>query len=416
MPGPRGLVVAIVQCALVVCAGNAAAQDDRPYVLALDRDMTPAAGTLDLLGIERALSAVEDRWLPPARFNESRWFRRALGIGYRFGKWYGLDQPQDHFLMVVAHEVFGHGSRLREIGADGIRYSFDAPTPYGGGGAVTEFEGDVLVTRADVLAIDTGGIEAQNQLADHIERQSIAMGTFHYRDAWLYLHSRLDGLRYIRSVSPRSPPGHDVASFLFDINDGCNAPECSRLTASTLKRRAWSMLADPLLAYAGYDWAMSYMVRGQTFGPLPMIPLGGDVRYLPALRFEMTPFGTEWSTDHYVLRRGRVTTVTVGIGDTLAKPAWRVGVVASDVVRRERWSAEVQANVWRQPELDSPPTGQVNHVGGMATATARVRFGGEGFAERAGWFVQAGYKSDGFVRGERLHAGAIVRVGLTLNR
>jgi len=54
--------------------------------------------------------------------------------------------------MVVGHEVFGHGARLREIGAGDIRYRF-APIPYGGGGAVTEFEGDALVTRADVLGI-----------------------------------------------------------------------------------------------------------------------------------------------------------------------------------------------------------------------------------------------------------------------
>jgi hypothetical protein len=147
-----------------------------------------------------------------------------------------------------------------------------------------------------------------------------------------------------------------------------------------------------------------------------MIPLGRDVRYLPALRFEMTPFGTEWSTDHYFLRRGRMMTASVGIGDTLATPAWRVGLIANDIARLARWSADVQANVWRQPDLDSPPTGQVNRMGGMATATARARFGGEGFAQRAGWFVQAGYKSDGFVRGERLHKGAVIRVGLTLIR
>jgi hypothetical protein len=159
----RVLRRSIGSCALVVCAASANAQNDRAYVAAFDRYMTPATGTIDLLSIDHALSAVEDRWLPPARFDEPGWFKRALGIGYRFGKWYGLDQPQDHFVMVVAHEVFGHGSRLREIGADGIRYSFDAPTPYGGGGAVTEFGGEVPVTRADLLAIDTGGIEQRHR-------------------------------------------------------------------------------------------------------------------------------------------------------------------------------------------------------------------------------------------------------------
>src|SRR4051812_20511013 len=151
------------------------------------------------LTAQRALATVEDRWLPPARFDESTRVNRALGIGYRAGKWFALDLPQDHFLMVVGHEIFGHGSRLREIGARGVHYSFDAPIPYGPGGAATEFSGDLLVTRADALAIDTAGIEAQNVLADHIGREAVTSRAFHYRGAWLYLESRLDGA----SLSPQ---------------------------------------------------------------------------------------------------------------------------------------------------------------------------------------------------------------------
>ena len=119
----------------------AAAQDEPTYVAVVDPHMTPAAGTTDLLTLERVLAGVEDRWLPPLRFQESTPLTRALGIGYRVGKWFALDLPQDHFLMVVGHEVFGHGARLREIGAEPISYQFDAPIPYGAGGAVTSFNG-----------------------------------------------------------------------------------------------------------------------------------------------------------------------------------------------------------------------------------------------------------------------------------
>jgi len=118
----------------VLCAHVAVAQDDRPYVVVLDRDMTPAAGTTDLLTIERGAADLEDRWLAPSRFDESTKAKHVLGIAYRLGKWYGLDLPQDHFLMVLGHEVFGHGARLREINAHGISYGFDVPIPYGPGG------------------------------------------------------------------------------------------------------------------------------------------------------------------------------------------------------------------------------------------------------------------------------------------
>ena len=410
MPHRRRIAV-IVLAALACSPRFAAGQDDRSYIGAFDRDMTPAAGAADLLTIERALADVEDRWLPPSRFDEPTLLKRALGIGYRLGKWFGLDLPQDHFVMVVGHEMFGHGARLREIGAGDIRYRFDAPIPYGGGGASTEFEGDVLVTRADVIGIDTGGIEAQNVLADRIGRQALAAGALHYREAWLYLESRLDGLRYIRSVSPRSPEGHDVAAFLHDFNDECDPPACTPLVASALKRRALLMLADPLLAYAAYGWGWSYLVRGRDVAALPMIPLPHDVRYLPALHFEMTPYGTALTTEHTILRNRRLTSISIGVGDTGRSRAWDLGVVAADVLRRGWLRGDVAVNVWRQPLLDAPPDSQVSRTGGLGAATVRFPVGHR--VERAGALVQIGYKSDGFVRGERLHAGPILRIGVT---
>ena len=412
----RRLAIAIMLAVLSASARAAGGQDARPFVIVVDRDMTPVAGTIDLLTVQRAFVAVEDRWLPPARFDESTRVKRGLGIGYRAGKWFALDLPQDHFLMVVGHEVFGHGARLREIGAHGVEYGFDAPIPYGAGGAVTEFSGDLLVTRTDALAIDTSGIEAQNVLAEHINREAVASGALHYREAWLYLESRLDGLRYIRSVSPRSSPGHDVRSFLLDFNDQCDPPACEPLDAATLKRRALVMLGDPMLAYAGYAWAAAYMVHGRTTGPVPTIPLPRDLRYLPAVRFEMTPYGTAVTTDHTIVRHGHLTNVSIGVGDTGAARAWDVGVTSGDVLRGRRLNAGASIRLWRQPELDAPPNAQVMKTGVLAAGTLRVALPEAVASGRAGVLVEAGYKSDGFVRGERLHAGPIVRAGVVIRR
>jgi hypothetical protein len=417
-PVPSRVRVAVAIVLSVLACARLAAQDSREYVVVVDRDMTPAAGTLDLFTLERAAAAFEDRWLMPSRFDESTRLKRALGIGYRFGKWFGLDLPQDHFLMVVGHEVFGHGSRLREIEAQRVSYSFDPPIPYGAGGAVTSFRGNVRATRADALAVDTGGIEAQNVLADHVVRDALSTGAIDYRESWLYLESRLDGLRYIRSVSPRSSPGHDVRSFLLDFNDECDPPVCTPLDAATLKRRAMVMLADPMLAYAGYAWAVSYMVRGRASAGVPMIPLPHEVLYLPALRFEMTPYGTAVTTEHDFVRRGRLARLTVGVGDTGARRAWDIGLAAIDVVRRARFRGDVAATIWNQPALDAPPNEQVFTLGGLAAATLRIPLGPQssGLTGRTGVLVQAGYKSDGFARGERLHAGPVLRVGVTLPR
>src|SRR5207302_5109547 len=113
--------------ALTAWPGIALAQQ----AIVLDRYMSPAAGTGDLLTIQRGLATVEDRVLPLKLGDERGRLSLLAGIFYRTGKFVGLDVPQDHMLLVVGHEVFGHGARLRELGVGRIAYSFDGPLPYG---------------------------------------------------------------------------------------------------------------------------------------------------------------------------------------------------------------------------------------------------------------------------------------------
>src|SRR5260221_13714025 len=104
--------------------------------------------------------------------------------------------------------------------------------------------------------MDRAGIEGEIVLAEAIAGPALAGGALPYRDGWLYLESRLDGLRYIRSVSPRSPEGHDVPSFLIDVNDPGDPPARTPLDPAPLERRALLMPPHPRLAYAGHAWAV----------------------------------------------------------------------------------------------------------------------------------------------------------------
>jgi hypothetical protein len=401
--------------ALLTLPSAAAAQTSLPASVVVDRDMTPAAGVADVLAVQHLLASVEDQLLP-VRLSETTPAKSALGIAYRIGKWAALDLPQDSFLMVAAHEVFGHGARLRELNATGIGYDFHAPPPYGDGSAATSFDDDVLRTasRADRLSIDAAGIEAQNLLADDIAAESLARGSLSYRSAWLYAQSRIAGLLYIRSVSPQSEPGHDVAAFLSDFNDGCLPPACTPLESQSLKRRALLMLADPMLAFSAYGFAAAYLVQGRPSSPVAMIPLPHGYGYLPTVDFAMTPYGTEWTTDHYIRTGRRLTKVSVRMGDTGTARAWGIGVRATRIAVCDRVAVDLAADIWRQPPIDtSTPTAALT-TGGLAAATVRFAIGSAQTAQRIGLLAQVGYKSGGFVPGERLSAGPVVRVGVAI--
>jgi hypothetical protein len=405
----------VLLTALLTLASAAAAQTPTPVPVVADRDMTPAAGATDILAIQHLLASFEDQLLP-VHLSETTPSKSALGIAYRIGKWAALDLPQDSFLMVAAHEIFGHGARLRELDATGIGYEFRAPPPYGNGSAATIFDDGSLQTasRADRLAIDSAGIEAQNLLADDITLQALAQGSLSYRSAWLYAQSRIAGLLYIRSVSPQSEPGHDVAAFLTDFNDGCFPPACTPLESQSLKRQALLVLADPMLAFSAYAFVAAYLVQGHPSSPVTMIPLGHGYGYLPAVGFAMTPYGTEWTTDHYIRAGSRLAKVSVRFGDTGTARAWGVGLRANHIAAHNRVAFDLAADIWRQPPIDISTATTALATGGLAAATVHLAIGRAQTAQRVGLLGEFGYKSGGFVPGERLSAGPVVRVGVAL--
>jgi hypothetical protein len=386
-----------------------------------DQYMTPAAGAQGLLTIQYLSSTAEDRWLPLKIGDERSRPALALGILYRSGKFFALDMPQDHFLLVAAHEVFGHGTRFRELGEGRLRYGFDAPIPYGSGNAFTRFNGRFPVSPLADLTVSASGIEAQHALADAISERAVSRGRIHYREAWLYFESRLAAVGYILGASPTSSEGHDVANFLETFEKACTAP-CSPLTRNYVQRRALLALADPLLYYSMYGLAVSYIGNGTPTGPMPLIPVGGGMRLMPSLGYALAPYGAEWtvrtSLEHErraKSRELRITNVAVRVGNTGASSTWGLSARAVDVLRVRGLDVGLATDIWRQPELLADQTSAEQRIGAGAVATVVLpvpRLLRSRWSE--GIHVAAGYKSQGFVPGETLAGGVVFRVGTTV--
>jgi hypothetical protein len=415
-------VVALTVFALI-CPRTAWSQMAIPYVVVFDSYMTPAAGAQDLVTVQHLLASAEDRWLPLKIGDERNRRGLALGIFYRSGKFLALDMPQDHFLLVVAHEVFGHGARFRELGEGTLRYGFDAPIPYGAGGAFTRFNGAFPISPLADMNVSAAGIEAQHSLADAIAERAVARGRIHYREGWLYFEARMAAVDYILSASPTSSEGHDAASFLETFEKACIRP-CSPITRNQIQRRSLLALADPLLYYSIYGLAVSYVGNGSTTGPMPLVPLGGELRVMPSLGYAMAPYGAEWTVraafqqqQRAQRRERRLTGVTLRVGDTGASSTWGIGARLADVVRVRGLRIALAVELWRQPELLADRTSDAQHTGGSAVGTVILPLPR---MLRSQWSdgiqISAGYKSEGFVPGEQLSGGAVVRAGVVFAR
>jgi hypothetical protein len=399
------------------------AQSSVPHTVVFDSYMTPAAGAQGLLTVQHLLASAEDRWLPLKIGSERSRPGLALGILYRAGKFIALDMPQDHFFLVVAHEVFGHGARFRELGDGRIRYGFDAPIPYGSGDAFTRFNGFFPLSPLANLNVSAAGIDAQHALADAIAERAVARRRLHYREAWLYFESRMAAVSYALSASPTSSEGHDIADFLDTFEKACTAP-CSPLTRNYVQRRALLALADPLLFYSVYGLAVSYIGNGTTTGPMPLIPVGGGVRLMPSLGYALAPYGAEWSFRTSVHqeqraqnRERRITGITLRVGNTGASSTWGFSARGADVMRVWGLNIGLAVDIWKQPELLADQTSDPQHIGAGAVATVVVPIPR---ILRSPWTdgiqISAGYKSQGFVPGEQLSGGGVVRAGIALGR
>jgi hypothetical protein len=136
--------------------------------------MSPGAGATVTNGVARLVAYGEDQFVPVRLFSDEGKLRRGTNAGYRLLKLALFDDPQENWLRVANHEVFGHGGRLRELFDGHISYKLPAPPPYGPGGGATFFEFSRTPTVEEILAVGVGGMEANYVMARAIAQDALS--------------------------------------------------------------------------------------------------------------------------------------------------------------------------------------------------------------------------------------------------
>jgi hypothetical protein len=407
--------VALAAALWAAATSVAAAQVVSPALF--DTDLTVGAGATLSTAAGAALARAEDAVVPHRLFAERGAPRRAANVIYRLLKFSWFDAPQEHLLFVANHEMFGHGARLRERFDGPIGYRIHAPPPYGRGGGSTSFVFDRQPTLHERLTVHAAGMEAGGVGAALIADRVVSQQGMRVRDAIRYLAYELGTLSYIWSTDDEGEgAGHDVGDFLETYNDLASVAAAPGLTARTLRREALVSLANPVLAYAAYGIAR-YFWSGNPHVGVPALSIAG-VRYLPLLRYRLVPYGTEWSLVNELGGRLRPTQVELRIGRSPHATPWGVRVRQRDLTTWGRWSLEASVDLWRQPRL-AESAGEL--------LPARLRGGAQvrGRVERPlvpVWFstqpatviVDLGVKTAGFVPGEPLRSGVVLRAGVGL--
>lgn len=398
----RDVRTAVLVVALTAgAAARVSAQSTAPVLV--DRDMSAGTGAVLMATFGEAVARAENAVVPHRLFDERGAGRRAANVTYRIGRFLFFDAPQEQFVMVVNHELFGHGARLREQFNGPIGYEFHTPAPYGPGSASTTYVFDRVPTPAERLSVHTGGMETSGIAADVTASRALQRGSMSARDALRYAGFELDTLLYVLGTDDDGEePGQDVADFLATYNALALVSGAELLSTQTLKRRALASLANPMLGYAA--WRIGrYLATGADEGAIPTLSIGG-VRYLPLMRYRLTPFGTEWALVNEIGGRMRPTQVELRIGHAPNDRPWGLSVRHREIPAWNEWLIDVGMAVWRQPEFGAQVRARLQRP------LVPVWFS----TDRATLIVDAGVKGEGYVPGEPLGAGPVIRAGIGL--
>lgn len=413
-------VAALAALLAPVCAAPAAAQSP-PVPAVVDPDLTVGAGATLTDATGEAVAMLEGLVVPDRLFDERGGARRGANVAYRVARLLLFDLPQERWLLVANHEVFGHGGRVRELIGGYLQFHIDAPRPYGSGGGVTFYALPDDSGVHEIQAISVAGMEVNGVTAGLMSRRAFASRRISPRSGMRYLLFALDGFDYIQNTGDEpEPPGHDVSDFLNIYNISAEPVDAETLTPQTLRRQSFISLADPMLASAVFSVAR-YLATGNPDGPVFQIPLG-PVHVMPYMRYRLTPFGTEWAVTSEVASSGHAGYVGVRVGRAPLTSPWGLSAGYSGV-RLKSWNIDVELEGWRQPPLalGGDPNFGLDFIG------ADLEWGGQVRARAASplvtfWgtqrpitlIVDAALKSEGFVPGEPLGAGLVLRAGLGL--
>lgn len=373
------------------------AQGSQLY-LTLDRTFSPIVGADLMIFALRGYEALDDCLIPSTEGDTSLSL-----ILSRFGKFL-FEGTLSSTLMIIQHEVFGHGARAREFHLPVTSYTI---RPFSGSTGFLPIQYESLPLQ-ERIAITAGGMEATSILANRIRERWLYADRIDSREANLYLLSSFDQTEYIRSTKNLEKPslGDDVQAYVTEINTWYGKRV---LTVDKLRKRVLIDYLDPFFYYSLYSIGNYVITGAQIICDFPMIPIG-DCRYLPAARLALAPYGPEYQFLNYIKTPEHLIQLSYRWGNTGGQHSRGLNLNVSNVWTSDLLFLDTLLSAWTQPKLFTAHAKPHNtHFGFAASLIARYQV-----IDKIAVMGQLGYKTTGFLQGETLKRGVIARIGLVM--
>lgn len=366
--------------------------------LIFDEDFSPVTGGSFFISVLRGYMLLDDYLFPNTEGDTNAYM--ILG---RLAK-FAIEGTVLNTMMVAEHEIFGHGWRAREFDVPIFAYRI---RPFSGYTILSSSAVNQLLF-TEQAAISTGGMEANSILAKQIRNHWLPCQALDEREGLLYILTSMDQTHYVIKTGSSSvntfSDGNDVIHYVNEVN---NWYQRQVLTRQELRSKAWIDFLDPYLWYSAYSVGR-FVYNGTQCLQYPMIPIC-DYKYLPGMRLALAPYGPEYQLINYIISNDLdfILQATLRYGHTGDKKSAGITLERSCMWCAGDLMFDGRLDVWAQPKVLVAYSDQASRRFGAAlSVTGHYRI-----INCLEIMAQAGYKMSGYMPGEALKRGAILRIG-----
>jgi hypothetical protein len=385
--------------------------------ITFDNSFSPFMGADNSIAARKVLTRIDDILINDSLFNGLSQKKSAFGFLSRLGRIYFIDLNLASLLGLLQHEYYGHCWSYRQFGYEynSFKISPLPPFGYGSGSASTgklkqyfdstgtQIAGYSPPTLSEKILISFSGTMSQQVLADKITQEIFISDSLDYRTCLLYLYnSRSTSGMLLFNTG-------DMQTYTNQLNNlyGSNNSVYQKLKYLKIRSLVSFINSNDLLSFYNIFW--NYLIKAKSKMKTFSFQFKG-FRYLPVLRYTLTPFGGQFGISNYFMNKKVNGIVSFNSSDLSYDNFWDVNCEINH--KKKNFSFGTFVGIWHQPfmQLES----NESNKGRLYGFCMKQEVAWESHKSNFGIFSQIVYKTRGYSPGEYLEKGITLRFGIKL--
>ncbi|NOX46298.1 MAG: hypothetical protein GXO89_04895 [Chlorobi bacterium] len=377
-----------------------------------EKGFSAHSGAENLIAANYLYATLDKNYIPTDIFKEKKTVGKLGNMAYRFAKFWYIDFELSAWAFRAQHEYFGHTVRAKQAGY------YDAwPVigyPYYSKDKGLTYRGERIgySSNQENKLINSGGTEANIIIAENIFIKTLLSNRILYQQSLLYIGNNTYqslGILLSNNISDIQDIKYYNKYVIYNAND-------EKLQRQFKTIALIELLTDPMNYVSLYSIFKNYIYEGKHGTKIPMLRIGKKIRYLPDFRYVLASYSPELMYENYFRFDDKLLNITIRHAALTSHKSFGVTASLYNYSISKRLSFDTQVSYWTQPEIkiyndaNEKTTFDENSLGLAFIQSTYYRIVNK---NDFSLMIAVGYKTGGYLEGEILDEGLILRGGLS---